>query len=238
LVPVKRVEQSIYLIRGEKVMLDEDLAELYGVETRILTRAVRRNLERFPEDFAFPLSLQEFRNLKSQTGISSWGGRRKLPWAFTEQGIAMLSSVLRCARAVQVNIQIMRAFVKLRELMLTHRDLARKLAVHLSEIDVAQPDLIAIASKSAHLIGELKIEGPPELLVEILSPSTRRLDRGAKRVLYESAGVLEYWIIDPEENSLCQHTLAEGRYSESLHAAGEVRSTAFPGFSFDLESIF
>jgi ORF6N domain len=95
---------------------------------RTLPGSVRRNLERFPEDFAFPLTLQEFRNLKSQTGISSWGGRRKPPWALTEQGIAMLSSVLRSPLAVQVNIQVMRAFVRLRELMLTHRDLARKLA--------------------------------------------------------------------------------------------------------------
>ncbi len=131
-------------------------------------------------------------------------------------------------------------FLALRELKTSGRAelLTSPIDVHLSETDVVQPDLIAIAGKSAHLIGELKIEGPPELVVEILSPSTRRLDRGAKRALYESAGVLECWIIDPEEKTLCQHTLAAGRYSESLRASGEVRSTAFPGFSFDLVSVF
>ncbi len=122
-----RIENAIYLIRGEKVMLDEDLAVLYQVETRALVQAVSRNLARFPEDFAFRLSWREFTNLKSQTVISSWGGRRSPPYAFSEQGVAMLSSVLRSKKAVQVNIQIMRAFVHLRELILRHRDIARRL---------------------------------------------------------------------------------------------------------------
>ena len=123
------LESIIYLARGHKVMLDEDLARLYGVETRILTRAVRRNLDRFPEDFMFQLSDQEVTDLRSQFGISSstYGGRRYRPFAFTEQGIAMLSTVLRSKQAVKVNIEIMRTFVKLREFIASNRDLALRL---------------------------------------------------------------------------------------------------------------
>lgn len=124
------VENIIYLVRGHKVMLDEDLACLYEVETRILTRAVRRNADRFPPDFMFQLSDQEVANLRSQIGISSssYGGRRYRPLVFTEQGIAMLSTVLRSKKAVQVNIEIMRMFVKLRGFISSNQDLARKLA--------------------------------------------------------------------------------------------------------------
>jgi len=123
------IEGKIYIIRGHKVMLSSDLSELYGVEPKVLMQAVKRNIERFPSDFMFMLTNQEFMNLKSQIVTSSWGGiRRANPYAFTEQGVAMLSSVLRSKRAVQVNIAIMRAFVKLREMLLTHKDLARKLA--------------------------------------------------------------------------------------------------------------
>jgi len=128
LVPSERIERSILLIRGQKVMLDADLAELYGVETKNLVKAVKRNLERFPEDFMFQLSKEEFDNLRFQFGTSSqWGGRRTPPYAFSEQGVAMLSSVLRSARAVEVNIEIMRAFVRLRELIASRKDIARKL---------------------------------------------------------------------------------------------------------------
>jgi hypothetical protein len=108
-------------------MLDKDLAELYGVQTFNLNKAVKRNADRFPSDFMFQLTAEEFANLKFHFGISRWGGTRKLPYAFTELGVAMLSSVLNSKRAVQVNIQIMRAFVALRELLSSHRDLARKL---------------------------------------------------------------------------------------------------------------
>jgi ORF6N domain-containing protein len=114
-------------MRGQKVMLSTDLAELYEVEPRILVQAVKRNSERFPSDFMFQLNLQEVRNLKSQFVISSWGGKRFLPYAFTEQGVAMLSSVLHSKRAVQVNIEIMRAFVKLRALIASNKDLAKRL---------------------------------------------------------------------------------------------------------------
>jgi hypothetical protein len=118
----------IVMLRGERVLLDADLAELYGVETKQLNRAVRRNRDRFPDDFMFPLTGEEAGNLRYQNGTSSWGGRRYLPQAFTEQGVAMLSSVLHSKRAVMVNIEIMRAFVRLRQILATHADLARKLA--------------------------------------------------------------------------------------------------------------
>jgi phage regulator Rha-like protein len=128
IMPLERIEKSIFLIRGYKIMLSNHLAELYGVETRVLIQAVKRNIDRFPKDFMFQLSKKEFENLKSQIVISSWGGaRRALPYAFTEQGVAMLSSVLKSKRAVHVNIQIMRAFVKLRKILSTHKELAQKL---------------------------------------------------------------------------------------------------------------
>ena len=128
LIPAERITQAILLLRGHKVMLDADLAGLYEVETGHLVRAVKRNLARFPADFMFQLTAEQFSNLKSQSGISSsWGGRRFRPYAFTEQGVAMLSSVLRSERAVLVNVEIMRAFVRLRQLLSTHADLARKL---------------------------------------------------------------------------------------------------------------
>ncbi len=128
-IPVERIETRIFLIRGEKVMLSTHLAELYDVEPRALIQAVKRNIERFPEDFMFQLSAGEFANLKSQIVISSWGGtRRAAPYAFTEQGVSMLSSVLRSKRAVMVNVEIMRAFVRLRQMLASNVALARKLA--------------------------------------------------------------------------------------------------------------
>ncbi|RMF24142.1 MAG: ORF6N domain-containing protein, partial [Deltaproteobacteria bacterium] len=127
LIPMERITRSILLIREHKVMLDADLAALYGVETRTLVQAVKRNLERFPEDFMFQLTKEEFDHLRSHFVMSSWGGRRYPPYAFTEQGVAMLSSVLRSKRAVQVNVEIMRAFVQLREMLASHASLARKL---------------------------------------------------------------------------------------------------------------
>jgi hypothetical protein len=112
------VASKIYLIRDIRVMLDKDLAELYEVETKVLNQAVRRNIERFPEALLFQLTPTEFEILKSQIVTSSWGGTRKLPYAFTEQGVAMLSSVLRSKKAIQVNIQIMMVFSKVRELLI------------------------------------------------------------------------------------------------------------------------
>lgn len=128
LIPIERIEHSILLIRGQKVMLDKDLAALYGVKTFNLNKAVKRNLERFPKDFMFQLTPKEFSDLIFHFGISRWGGTRKLPYAFTELGVAMLSSVLNSRRAILVNIEIMRTFASLRQLLATHKDLARKLA--------------------------------------------------------------------------------------------------------------
>ena len=129
LIPIERIQNFIFLIRGEKALLAQQLAELYDVPVKVLIQAVKRNQARFPDDFAFQLTRQEFANLKSQIVTSSWGGlRRALPYAFTEQRVAMLSSVLRSDRAVQVNVAIMRAFVSLRRLLATNEDLSRKFA--------------------------------------------------------------------------------------------------------------
>ena len=130
LIPVEVIERKIYLIRGHKVMLDSDLAKLYKIETFNLNKAVKRNINRFPQDFMFQLTKEEADFLIFQIGMSKTegrGGRRYLPYAFTENGVAMLSSVLNSERAVQVNIAIMRAFVKLREILSTHKELAHKL---------------------------------------------------------------------------------------------------------------
>jgi hypothetical protein len=127
--PVERIERVILVLRGHKVILDKDLAALYGVTTGNLNKAVARNIDRFPDDFMFQLSPDEMENLIFRSGTSSWGGTRKPPRAFTEQGVAMLSSVLRSQRAVQVNIEIMRAFVRLRQMLQQNADLARKLAL-------------------------------------------------------------------------------------------------------------
>lgn len=117
------IAEKIFLIRGQKVMIDRDLAELYDVETRILNQAVRRNRNRFPDDFMFQLTAKEYKNLRSQFVISSWGGSRYLPMVFTEQGVAMLSSVLNSNRAIMVNIKIIRVFTKLRGILESHRDI-------------------------------------------------------------------------------------------------------------------
>jgi hypothetical protein len=127
-IPAERIDRSILHIRDEKVMLDADLADLYGVETKALNRAVKRNLSRFPADFMFQLTAAEMETLRFHFGASKGrGGRRYRPYAFTELGVAMLSSVLNSERAIDVNIAIMREFVRLREMMATHKDLARKL---------------------------------------------------------------------------------------------------------------
>ena len=118
---------KIYFIRGQKVMLDRDLAAMYNVTTGNLNKAVKRNLKRFPEDFMFQVTTEEFKNLIFQNGISSWGGTRKMPSAFTEQGVSMLSSVLNSDTAIDVNIRIIRIFAKLREMLLTHKDILLKL---------------------------------------------------------------------------------------------------------------
>ncbi|MFH1825825.1 MAG: ORF6N domain-containing protein [bacterium] len=127
IIPVERIEKVIFLIREEKVVLDSDLADLYGVKTKALLQAVKRNKDRFPDDFMFQLSEAEYEILRSQNVTSSWGGRRYRPYAFTEHGILMLSSVLNSNRAIQVNIQIMRTFTKLRRIFSTHKDILRRI---------------------------------------------------------------------------------------------------------------
>jgi hypothetical protein len=128
IIPEEVIMSRIYMIRSQKVMLDMDLAELYGVETKQLKRAVRRNEKRFPQDFMFELSQDEFENLRSQFGTSSWGGIRYAPMAFTEQGVAMLSSVLNSDRAILVNIQIIRIFTRMREMLMAHQDILEKIS--------------------------------------------------------------------------------------------------------------
>ncbi len=128
LLPLESISARILVLRKQKVLLDSDLAKLYGVETRRLNEQVKRNRERFPQDFISELGADEFRNLKSQFATSSWGGRRKLPLAFTEHGAIMAATILNSPRAVEVSVYVVRAFVQLRELAVTHRDLARRLA--------------------------------------------------------------------------------------------------------------
>lgn len=125
LIPLKNL---IYEIRGQRVMLDSDLASLYEVETRALNQAVKRNIERFPSDFMFQLSKEEFENLISQNVTSRWGGVRKMPYAFTEQGVAMLSGILKSKRAIETNIQIMRTFVRMRQWAIENKEIAQRLA--------------------------------------------------------------------------------------------------------------
>jgi hypothetical protein len=124
---IKNIQSKIYEIRNEKVMLDFDLAALYEVETKILNQTVKRNIDRFPSDFMFQLTESEFNNLRSQIVTSSWGGKRYLPFAFTEQGVAMLSGVLKSTKAIQVNISIMRVFVAARQLVVGNSTIAKKL---------------------------------------------------------------------------------------------------------------
>jgi len=134
IIPAERIAKCILQIRGLNVMLDRDLADLYGVATKVLTQAVKRNIERFPRDFMFQLTNAEFKDLRSQTVTSRWGGRRYAPYAFTEHGVAMLSSVLRSKRAVEINIAIMRTFVALREILVGNAALRRKIEKHDEQI--------------------------------------------------------------------------------------------------------
>jgi len=153
------IQSLIYEIRGKRVMLDSDLARLYQVETRALNQAVQRNLERFPADFMFRLTNEEFVNLKSQIVTSSWGGRRKLPLAFTEQGVAMLSGLLHSKIAVQANIAIMRAFVQVREYLLAASSVSAEIRELRAKVDLLQlrqeDDLSAVNDLSEEMRGEI-----------------------------------------------------------------------------------
>jgi hypothetical protein len=162
LIPVDKITSKIYLIRNEKVLIDADLADLYGVETKVLNQAVRRNLSRFPKDFMFQLSDEEFDILRSQTVTSSWGGRRYPPYAFTEQGVAMLSSVLRSRQAIQVNIAIMRAFVQMRKFLQSHE----VLAVQLKKLEKETTEKFAEQGKQIQII----FEAIKQLIIEKQKP--------------------------------------------------------------------
>ena len=160
LIPQEIIENKILLIRKQKVMLDRDLANLYGVKTKSLNLAVKRNIERFPNDFMFQLTKEELSILRFQYETSSWGGQRYLPHVFTEQGVAMLSSVLKSKRAIDVNIQIMRTFIKFRKILSTHKDLKRKIERMEKKYDQqfqvifeAIKRLIATPEKPKHKIG-------------------------------------------------------------------------------------
>ena len=155
-IPNEWIQKRIYLIRNQKVMIDSDLAELYGIETKILNKAVSRNADRFPHDFMIQLSGEEWNSLRFHLGTSKTGrgGRRYLPFAFTEQGVAMLSSVLKSKRAVKVNIQIMRAFVMLREVLSTNKELAHKLKELELIIETHDEQITAIFEAINQLISE------------------------------------------------------------------------------------
>lgn len=170
-IPPERIERAILLIRGEKVMIDADLAALYGVPTGNLVRALKRNQERFPTDFAYQLTQKELTNLICQSGISSFphGGRRSRPYVFTEQGIAMLSSVLHSPRAVAVNIEIMRAFVRLRQLLASHADLARRLHEMESKFDKQ----FAVVFDAIRKLMEPPQEPPREMGYHTLMPKKK-----------------------------------------------------------------
>ena len=158
--PQKPIERKIYLIREERVLLDEDLSALYGVRTRVLIQAVKRNKERFPADFMFQLSKGEFASLRSHFGISRWGGRRYAPYAFTEQGVAMLSSVLQSNRAIQVNIAIIRAFVHLREVINSHKELAQKFKLLEMRVDKQDEEIRTIFEAIRQLMTPPEREAP------------------------------------------------------------------------------
>lgn len=154
IIPIEAIEKRIYLIRGRKVMLDSDLAELYGVTTGNLNLAVRRNKKRFPSDFMFQVSKDEHQNLILQIARASWGGRHTEPYVFTEHGVAMLSAVLKSQRAVEMSVYIVRAFIKLREMLATHRDLAKKMEDLERTQDEQGQQLSEVVQVLKHLLAE------------------------------------------------------------------------------------
>jgi hypothetical protein len=161
LVAEQKILNKIYLIRDEKVMLDRDLSEMYGVETKQLKRQVKRNIDRFPKDFMFELTTKEFENLRSQIGTSSWGGTRYSPMAFTEQGVAMLSSILNSKTAIEVNIRIIRVFTKMREYALTHKEILLQLAKLEKEVSGNNHDIENIFLVLKELVEKQQKPLPP-----------------------------------------------------------------------------
>lgn len=171
LIPIERIASAILHLRGQKVMLDSDLANLYGVETKALNQAVKRNLDRFPEDFMFQLTWEEAEAARSQivtlnaegTGTPSRGGNVKYrPYAFTEQGVAMLSSVLRSPRAVNVNIGIMRAFVRLRQVLATNEELAARMSGLEARMDASEERTLLVAEVVQQILAVVEGPIPPD----------------------------------------------------------------------------
>jgi ORF6N domain len=160
LVAEQKILSKIYVIRNEKVMLDRDLAAMYGVETKQLKRQVKRNIERFPKDFMFELTKKEFENLRSQIDTSSWGGTRYMPMAFSEQGVAMLSSILNSKTAIEVNIRVIRVFTKLREYALTHKEILIQFAKPEKEVKGNSKDIENIFMVLKELIEKQSIPVP------------------------------------------------------------------------------
>ncbi len=167
-VSMERIEERIYTVRGQRVMLDADLAEVYGVETKALNRAVKRNRDRFPDDFAFQLTRQEVTNLKCQIGTSSLehGGRRKPTWAFTEHGAVMAANVLNSKRAAQMSVFVVRAFIKMRAVLSDNRELARKLAALEKDLkdrlNVHDAAIVSILQRVMNIIDPPALPAPPE----------------------------------------------------------------------------
>lgn len=160
LVVEQKILNKIYVIRGEKVMLDRDLAEMYGVETKVFNQSIKRNRERFPKDFMFTLSDKEWDNLKSQIATSNWGGARYKPNVFTEQGVAMLSSILNSKTAIEVNIRIIRVFTKLREYTLTHKEILLQLSKLEKEVKGNSKDIENIFMVLKELIEKQSVPSP------------------------------------------------------------------------------
>jgi hypothetical protein len=169
LIPTERIEQAILLIRGQKVMLDADLAAIYGVTTKRLNEQFKRNRDRFPADFAFQLTPEEFDNLRSQFATSSWGGRRYPPFAFTEHGAVMLAAVLNSPIAIATSVEVVRAFIRLRELLATHKELGRRL----DELEAKYDKQFAVVFDAIRkLMGPAK-QKPREMGYHTLLPKQR-----------------------------------------------------------------
>lgn len=223
--PLLPIESLIHVIRDQQVMLDSDLARLYGVETRVLNQAVKRNIERFPEDFMFQLTEEDFQNLKSQNVISSWGGNRKPPYAFTENGVAMLSSVLRSPTAIEVNIRIMRAFTAMRSFLMSNAHMFKRLETiehnyllvnrHLSEHDRKFEEVLSrLDDKDSEPIEGFFFEGQIfdaySLISDLIRKATRRIvlidnyvdDRILKVLTKRKEGVSAIIYTDPRHSQI------------------------------------
>lgn len=223
--PLQPIESLIHVIRDQQVMLDSDLARLYGVETRVLNQAVKRNIERFPEDFMFQLTEEDFQNLKSQNVISSWGGNRKPPYAFTENGVAMLSSVLRSPTAIEVNIRIIRAFTAMRSFLMSNAHMFKRLETiehnyllvnrHLSEHDRKFEEVLSrLDDKDSEPIEGFFFEGQIfdaySLISDLIRKATSRIvlidnyvdDRILKVLTKRKEGVSAIIYTDPRHSQI------------------------------------